>query len=255
MPAYSGNVELRNEVGPVGLPRMPRTQSASFAARDVLYEPGRPAGQIFFLSSGVVSLANVSNDGALEVATAGRGGVAGLEPLFGIQVTTQRCVAVAPGEAMRMDASHFKQVFHSDISFRNRILGHLSDRMRESAQLAICNRLHSIEQRLARWFLVVSERGGTNHISVTHDELSQMLGSRRSTVTLTTGVLQEGGMIRYRRGSLDILDRTGLERAACSCYQVILGPLRKDTDARVEKQDTGRRNPVPIDGGNRTAIG
>jgi CRP-like cAMP-binding protein len=249
-----GNAELKNEVSAVAA-RMPRTQSASFAARDVLYEPGRPAGQIFFLSSGVVSLANVSSEGGLEVATAGRGGVAGFEPLFGIQVTTQRCVAVTPGEALRMDASHFMQAFHSDISFRTRILGHVSDRMRESAQLAICNRLHSIEQRLARWFLVVSERGGTNHISVTHDELSQMLGSRRSTVTLTTGVLQSGGMIRYRRGNLDVLDRAGLERVACHCYQIILGQRNKEAGGRMGSQDGGLRNPMQTDGGSRTMIG
>jgi CRP-like cAMP-binding protein len=214
--------------------------------RQILYDAGQSLNHVYFPISGLVSLSTYTTAGiSVEIATVGRNGVVGLERALGEVVEWHRATVLVPGTAVRMDATQFIESFNSDPGFRRRVLAYLGERLRESAQLAVCNRLHSVESRLARWFLSACHRGDTLQVAVTHDELARLLGVRRSTVTLTTGKFQDDGLIHYRRGHVEIEDQTGLERIACECYPMIMGSV---TDVQ-RNQFNDRRpsnDPSPV---------
>ena len=114
-----------------------------------------------------------------------------------------------------------KEEFERASEFRNRLLKYIQGFLVQTAQTAVCNRLHNIEERLARWLLSCHDRMQSDQLRLTHDFLGQMLGAPRSTVTLAAGLLHRAGMIDYSRGVVTIQDRTALENSACECYRVV----------------------------------
>jgi CRP-like cAMP-binding protein len=131
------------------------------------------------------------------------------------------------GTGYRMEAAVIKSEFERNGEFRDVVHRYLQAFLVQTAQTAACNRLHNIEERLARWLLSCRDRVQTDELALTHDFLSQMLGAPRTTVTLAAGLLSRAGMIEYSRGVVQITDRPQLEHTACECYRIVRDEFRR----------------------------
>ncbi len=203
----------------------------SLSMKTVLFEPGQEISAVHFPVNGVVSLVTSLEDGAIvEVATVGNEGIVGVPLVHGGSLAV-RAISQVPGDTLRMDASVFISEFQRPGPFRDLVQNYLQALFGQISQAAACNRLHSNEERLSRWLLMSHDRVGTETFPITHEFLGQMLGSRRATVTLSAGILQAAGLIRYHRGRVTIVDREGLEAVACECYAVIKAALDRVIDS------------------------
>jgi CRP-like cAMP-binding protein len=193
----------------------------SLKIKRVLFEAGEVITHVYFPLSGVVSLVTPLVDGnVVEVATIGNEGIVGV-PLQAGGALAVRAISQVAGTALRMDVATFLAEFGGNGAAHDLMQSYVTALFGQISQAAACNRLHSNEERLSRWLLMSHDRVGANEFGITHEFLGQMLGSRRSTVTLSAGVLQAAGLIRYHRGRVSIRDRDGLEGASCECYGVI----------------------------------
>ena len=196
-------------------------QPVSLSLRQVLYEAGARFEHVYFIEEGVASILTEMADGStIEVGMIGIEGIVGVPALLGGESSAQQVIVQVPGNALRMTAALCKAAFDQSHQVRRVMLRFAEAILNLSAQTAACNRLHSIEQRCARWLLMAIDRTQTDNIPLTHEFLASMLGVRRAGVTVTAGELQRSGLIRYHHGQLTIVDRGGLEAAACECYRI-----------------------------------
>lgn len=205
----------------------PKMEFVRLILHQLLHEAGERFKSVYFVNSGLCSVLTVQPDGkSVEVGLIGKEGFVGLPMVVGFHSSPTRVVAQADGTAYRMDAGSLKQVLlHCPVLERE--LHRFAQRLAmQSTQIAACNRLHDVEERLARWLLMSQERIGSDRLPLTQEFLGQMLGTRRSTVSLAASLLQKAGMITYTRGNVTILDRGKLEEAACDCYGIIQLQLR-----------------------------
>ena len=154
------------------------------------------------------------------MATIGNEGIVGV-PLVAGGSLAVRAISQVGGRSLRMDARAFATEFERLDGFRSLVQRYIQALFGQISQAAACNRLHSNEERLSRWLLMSHDRVGTDTFPITHEFLGQMLGSRRATVTLSAGLLQAAGLIKYHRGRVTIVDREGLEAVWCECYALI----------------------------------
>jgi CRP-like cAMP-binding protein len=190
--------------------------------KHVFYEPGQPIPYVHFVTRGVASLLAILDDGeAVEVSTIGHEGMVGLPLFLGSVTTPGRSIMQVPGEGLRMSAEVFTREVRPGTALHARLHLYTQALMIQMAQSLACNRLHSIEQRCARWLLMTQDRAGSNGFALTQEFLAQMLGVRRAGVSEVASSLQKQGMIHYRRGQITVLDRIGLEARACACYGII----------------------------------
>lgn len=217
-----GNVILRN------LPRkelaqlFPLLEFLRLKLHQVLHEPGEAIRSGYFLNSGLGSVLTTQPDGkTVEVGLIGKEGFVGLPVVFGFKTSGLRVVTQGEGTAYRVDVDSLLRILPKCPDLEKQLQRFSMILGMQSTQLAACNRLHDVVERLARWLLMSQDRIGGTTLPLTQDFLSQMLGTRRASVTVAAGSLQKEGLIRYSRGSVSILDRTQLESAACDCYQVI----------------------------------
>jgi CRP-like cAMP-binding protein len=200
---------------------LPLLTSVFLELKTVLFEPGGAIEAVHFPRNCVVSLVTPLHDGTVvEVASVGNEGIVGVPLLRGGSLAVRAICSVA-GWADRMDAPAFLTEIERDAALAKLASSYLQALFGQVAQAAACNRLHSNEERLSRWLLMSHDRVGVDTFAITHDFLGQMLGSRRATVSLSAQLLQTQGLIKYRRGRMTILDRAGLEAAACECYSLI----------------------------------
>jgi CRP-like cAMP-binding protein len=204
---------------------MAHMRPTHLTVKTVLFDPGQVIGSIHFPIDGVVSLVTPLADGNIvEVATIGNEGIVGV-PLVAGGSLAVRAISQVGGRTMRMDAGLFVAELERLSSFRRLVQRYIQALFGQISQAAACNRLHSNEERLSRWLLMSHDRVGMDSFPITHEFLGQMLGSRRATVTLSAGLLQAAGLIRYHRGRVTIVDREGLEGVACECYGIIKAAL------------------------------
>jgi CRP-like cAMP-binding protein len=192
--------------------------------KDVLSERGKPLEHVFFPISAVASLLNlVETNSGVEVATVGNEGLVGLPISWGIANSNPRELVQVqvPGDVLVMDAETFSGKHSAGGAFTSVIQRYTQAFVTQLGQQVACNGLHSVEERCARWLLLTNDRVGADEFPLTQEFLSQMLGVRRPSVTVVAGILQQAGFIRFRRGRVTILDRQGLESAACECYRVL----------------------------------
>jgi CRP-like cAMP-binding protein len=200
--------ELSDDLQPVSLPK-----------KQIIYEVGSTLDYIYFIEEGLASVMTMMEDGASsEVGMVGPEGLIGVSALLGGKVSAQHIVIQLPGAAYRIAAAACKAVFETNARVRRVLLRFVEDLLNLSAQTAACNRLHQVEQRTARWLLMSSDRIGSDVLRLTQEFLAAMLGVRRSGISEAATELQRSGLIRYRRGEITIVDRTGLEEVACECY-------------------------------------
>ena len=187
----------------------------------VLYEADTPITHVYFPTSGCVSMVNVMQEGAVEVGTIGFEGFAGLPLLLDDDRMPTRAFVQLMGNSYRMQASEFQKSIEKNPAFERLLNRHSLALFNQAAQSVACNRLHTLESRCARWLLMTHDRMRMEPFTLTHEFLSYMLGVHRPAVTLAAGVLQRAGLIRYTRGKVTVLDRTGLEAVACACYDIV----------------------------------
>ena len=201
------------------LPSLKRVSLASGQAISAALEPSRV---VYFPETAVLSLVVVMADGAaVEAATVGNEGVAGLSAFLVTGAMSTQALAQIAGDAQRIRAPALLRVITTSRSAGVLFRRYTQAFVNQLAQSVACNRLHSIEQRCARWLLMTHDRvGGASSFDLTQEFLSYMLGVRREGVSGAAHSLQKRGLIRYRRGRVSVLDRLRLERAACECYGV-----------------------------------
>jgi CRP-like cAMP-binding protein len=201
---------------------LPHLEKVSLPYRQILYEPGAAISHVYFPEGGVFSLITpMASSPSVEMATIGNEGMVGLPVFLGADRMPSGAITQISGEALRMSAETFKQQVKRDSPLHDLLQRYTLALFNLVAQSAACNRVHSIEERCGRWLLMTHDRVEADEFSLTQDFLAQMLGVRRPSVSLVASTLQRAGLIRYRRGRITILDRQGLEAAACECYRVI----------------------------------
>ena len=194
----------------------------------VLNEPGDEMDSIIFPHSGMVSLLAIMKDGsAVETATIGREGVVGAMAGLGLHTTLTRAVVQTPLVASQIAAAQFRKAVELSSELRDVIVRYNDALLGQVQITAACNALHPIQARLARWILQTKDRVDGEIIPLTQQLLSEMLGVRRSSVSEVATQLQAAGFIHYTRGSIEITNREGLEKAACECYQTIRAQVEK----------------------------
>jgi CRP-like cAMP-binding protein len=192
--------------------------------KQLLYEPGGRIEAMYFPVDSVASILTTLSDGAgVEIATVGNEGMLGSPVVLGSDAmpTREFCQIQVPGAVLRMDKQSFAEVLSQNDPFTEVIQLYVQALFTQIAQQVACNALHSVEERCSRWLLLTHDRVHSDSFPLTQEFLAQMLGVRRASVTLAAGALQNAGLIRYRRGQLEVLDRQGLEDVSCECYRVL----------------------------------
>ena len=188
----------------------------------LIQEAGEQIKYCYFPNTSMISILTVMGDGkSIEVGLAGRESFVGAPLVVGFRTSAHRGVVQSEGTAYRIGAELFLEVLERCPQLNRLLIRNAQKMAFQVSQIAACNRLHEIDQRLARWLLMTQDRVRTDVLPLTHDFLSQMLGVNRSTVTTCAGILQEAGLIEYRRGKVHVLNRKGLEQASCECYQIM----------------------------------
>jgi CRP-like cAMP-binding protein len=188
----------------------------------VLYEAGETIKSCYFVNGGLISVLAVQPDGkSVEVGLIGSEGFTGLPLLVGYHSSPTRVMTQGDGAAYRCSAEVLRQLIRECPTLERQLHRYGQRLAMQTTQIAACNRLHEVEERLARWILMSQDRLVSDHLPLTQEFLAQMLGTRRSSVTMAAGALQKAGMISHTRGSVRILNRKGLEDAACDCYGIV----------------------------------
>lgn len=186
-----------------------------------IYEPGAPIDDIYFPQSGIISLLVVAKDGgSVETATIGREGAVGLHAALGKRLSFTRATTQISGRCSTIRAPIFAQFVQEHAPLRDLITRYTEVLLAEAQQLAACNAVHDAPARLCRWLLQCADRIG-DELPLTQELIAQMLGVRRTTVTILAQTLQQEGAIKYARGRIRILDRERLEHGACECYAIL----------------------------------
>ena len=201
---------------------VPHLKLVSLPTRKVIYEPGEPITHVYFPQHAMVSIVTIMKDGStVEVGIVSNEGMVGIPVILGGNTTTTKAFVQVSGAGMQMDADVFRTEFNRGGAIQKLLLRYVRAIYTELTQSCACNRLHTLEERLARWLLTVSDRLESEEFLLTQEFIAQMLGVRRSGVTVAASTLSRAGMIRYQRGQINILNRENLEATCCECYQVI----------------------------------
>jgi CRP-like cAMP-binding protein len=198
-----------------------RAKRVPLELRQVLYWPDEPIAYAWFPVDGIVSLLTLLGAGDTVEA-----GLVGLPLFLGAESTHGRAVCQVAGEAWRLPAAAFREEGGREDPLRDRLLRYTQTLLQQTAQSSGCNRLHANEERCARWLLMTHDRLQAHTFHLTQEYLGLMLGVSRPAVTVVMGTLQRAGLLTYHRGELTVLDRAGLEAAACECYAI----TRRETE-------------------------
>ncbi|MEH2080201.1 MAG: Crp/Fnr family transcriptional regulator [Nostoc sp.] len=200
----------------------PHLKLVSLEVHQTLYQAGEPIAQIYFPHNSMVSIVTTMEDGSTaEVGIVSNEGMAGIPAILGNNITTTTSFVQISGAAMQMNADVLKAEFNQGGAIQTLLLSYIQAIYSELMQAAACNRLHTLDERLARWLLTVSDRVESEDFPLTQQFISQMLGVRRSGVTVAASTLSRAGMISYHRGHINILNREDLEATSCECYRII----------------------------------
>jgi CRP-like cAMP-binding protein len=188
----------------------------------VVYESGRPLTHVYFPIDSIVSLLYVmENGGSAEIAVVGNEGLVGISLFMGGETTPSRAVVQSAGSGFRLQAEAMKEEFNRAGPVLHLLLRYTQALITQMAQTAVCNRHHTLDQQLCRWLLLSLDRLKGSELRMTQELIANMLGVRREGVTEAALKLQASGLIRYARGHITVLDRSGLEQRTCECYAVV----------------------------------
>ena len=235
-PAPRNNVAgqpIQNEILMAMTPRefklvRPHLQFVDLEQHRILYEPQRKLKFMYFPNCGLISLVVVLKTGrTVEAGIVGKEGASGTAVSAGVSSSSLREIVQISGEGFRIKSEVFQKLLSAVPNMRKALNRYIVLLGMQVSQTAACNRLHEIEQRLARWLLMAEDGADTSTLNITHDFLATMLGTDRPSVTLAAGLLQKAGLIEYGRGAVKITNRLQLETFACECYSVIRDYAKK----------------------------
>ena len=204
----------------------PHLETIQMPFGHIIHESGGPLRHLYFPTTAIVSLLHVMEDGAsAEITGVGNEGMIGTALFMGGTTMPHRAMVLCAGHAYRMPApvlmNELNRPGRGAGALQHLLLRYMQARMTQIAQTAACNRHHSMQQRLCRWLLSSLDRSASNELAVTQEAIASALGVRREGITEVAGRCQHAGLIRYHRGHIMVLDRAGLEKQACECYQVV----------------------------------
>ncbi len=206
----------------------PQLTFVELGLNTLLHEVGEPIHFAYFMNKGMASVLTVLSEGkSLEVGLTGKEGFVGLPLTVGFRSGPTRATVQISGSAFRMAARDLALAMSRCPVLANRLQRYVQVLAMQGTQVAACNRVHEVEERLARWLLMCQDRIGSNFVPLTQELLSHMLGTRRASVTVAAGMLQKAGLITYSRGNVNIVDRVRLESACCECYESMLQQDRR----------------------------
>jgi CRP-like cAMP-binding protein len=201
---------------------LPHLELVPLPLGEALCEPGMKMRHVYFPTTSIVSLLYVMEDGAsAEIAVVGNEGIIGVSLFMGGETTTSRAVVQSAGHAYRLTGQLLKDAFFRAGPMQRLLLRYTQALLTQMSQTAVCNRHHTVDQQLCRWLLLSLDRLSSNELTMTQELIANMLGVRREGVTEAAGELQRAGLIHYSRGKITVLDRPGLEKRVCECYQVV----------------------------------
>src|ERR1700726_1124323 len=205
---------------------MPELEHIRCQSEQVLIDADSSLDHIFFPDSGVVSVVAVYADGSvIEMATIGREGCTGMQAFFGAKTSSVRLLVQIPGSAAKMSRVAFARAMESMPSFRNLMSAYIHAFLEQILVSVACNGAHSLKQRMARWLLMMRDRSDGDALPITQSLLGEMLGVQRPSITNAVRELERAGLIEGGRRQVTILDRRGLMKASCECYQLVRPPL------------------------------
>lgn len=200
----------------------PQLEPVALTLGQVLYEPGRRMGHVYFPTTAIVSLLHVLRDGgSAEIAVVGCEGVVGIALFMGGETTPSRAVVQSAGQGYRLPGQAIKEAFEHGGPVMHLMLRYTQALITQMSQTAVCNRHHTLDQQLCRWLLLSLDRLPGSELVMTQALIAHMLGVRREGVTEAAQQLQTAGLIRYTRGRISVIDRGGLEARTCECYAVV----------------------------------
>ena len=209
---------------------------------ETLYEPGGQLSHVYFPTTAIVSLLYVMESGlSAEIAGVGNEGILGISLFMGGDTTPSSAVVQTAGHGYRLQGRLLKEEFNRAGLMQRLLLRYTQALVTQMFQTAACNRHHSIEQQLCRWLLLTLDRLPTNELVMTQELVANALGVRRESITEAAGNLQRAGVIRYRRGHIAVIERSGLETRACECYAVV----KKELD-RLLSDVRYRQSPAAV---------
>lgn len=207
---------------------LPRMQLVTVEVRDTLYMAEAPIKAVHFIETGWTSLIAQLEDGmTAEVGLVGREGMVGLPLVFGVDTSYVEAMVQGSGTALRMEADAFRQALDDHLPLRALLLRYSEYMLAQVTQTAACNGNHGLEQRLARWLLMTHDRASGDELPMTQEFLATMLCVHRPSVTVAARILQRANLIRYGSGTITVVDRPGLEAAACECHGVVRRQYQK----------------------------
>lgn len=202
---------------------LPYLKPLDLPVTEMIYEEGGAVDSVYFVTAGMISQVLSTTDGIqVEVGMIGVEGVAGAGPALAYAPSFTETMVQISGHGLRMPVSNFRDLFGQSATLRKGVMRHLYSITNQNAQCGVCNQMHTIVQRLARWLLTAHDRaGGTDVMDLTHEYLASMLGARRPGVTLAAGELRKAGAIDYSRGIVTVLNRQALLDCSCECYDIL----------------------------------
>jgi CRP-like cAMP-binding protein len=199
-----------------------RLEPVELRLGQVLYESGGAPSHVYFPTTAIVSLLYVMESGSsAEIAGVGNEGILGISLFMGGDTTPSSAVVQTAGHGYRLPGRLLKDEFNRGGLMQSLLLRYTQALLTQMCQTAACNRHHAIDQQLCRWLLLTLDRLPSNELVMTQELVASALGVRREGITEAAGKLQRAGVIRYRRGHISVLDRSGLEAGACECYAVV----------------------------------
>lgn len=201
---------------------VPHLERVDLSLGDVIYTMGREIEHVYFPEDSVVSLLQTLENGATtEVGLVGREGMVGLTVFLGGVLTPERAIVQLAGTAMRMKASVLREEIRVGSSLQLMLLRYTRAFLALMSQSVVCSQHHPLDQRFARWLLMMLDYSDSDTLNLTHEMVAGMIGTRRAGVTVAALALREKGLVSAARGRITVLDREGLETAACECYSII----------------------------------
>jgi CRP-like cAMP-binding protein len=219
---------------------LPHLELVPMLLGETLYEPGGKLQHVYFPTTAIVSLLYVMESGAsAEIAGVGNEGILGISLFMGGDTTPSSAVVQTAGHGYRLPGRTLKEEFNRAGLMQRLLLRYTQALLTQMCQTAACNRHHSIEQQLCRWLLLTLDRLPSQELVMTQELVAGALGVRRESITEAAGNLQRAGVVRYRRGHIAVLDRSGLEAGACECYAVVKKEMaRLLSDVRYRQDNT-----------------
>jgi CRP-like cAMP-binding protein len=201
---------------------LPYLEPVSLSCEEGLYGFGESISDVYFPETAVISHLHILEDGSTtEAALIGKEGLTGLSAIFDAPIPSHCTQVIIPGTALRMNADDLKREFARGGAMQRLLLAYASARIAQLSQRAVCNCRHTVEERLCSWLLMIHDRVGDEQLPLTHEQIARHLGVRRAGITTAATILRDRQIIDYSRGHVRIIDRQGLEIAACECYRAL----------------------------------